>query len=105
MDSKSIAQPQMRFAETFCSQCGGKFGPGNNGFSHCADHQSPGVRKAMDVFEAALIARRVSEALSLENLQAMILEVRREPGVWRAEVQAKLLAAKISAAIAKAEGR
>lgn len=24
--------------ETSCSQCGGSFGPGTHGFSHCADH-------------------------------------------------------------------
>lgn len=26
------------FAETFCSQCGEVFGPGESGFSHCEDH-------------------------------------------------------------------
>lgn len=33
-----------RFDETYCSQCGGAFGPGNSGFSHCTDHQ--GKRRA-----------------------------------------------------------
>ena len=28
-----------RYATTACSQCGGEFGPGAAGFSHCADHQ------------------------------------------------------------------
>lgn len=27
-----------RFLQTYCSQCGGEFGPGNAGFSHCSDH-------------------------------------------------------------------
>lgn len=27
-----------KFAEVWCSQCGRSFGPGNHGFSHCADH-------------------------------------------------------------------
>ncbi len=27
-----------RFSETFCSHCGGAFGPGASGFSHCEDH-------------------------------------------------------------------
>jgi len=27
-----------RFANVFCSQCGEEFGPGENGFSHCANH-------------------------------------------------------------------
>jgi hypothetical protein len=29
-----------KFAETFCSQCGGAFGPGDSGFSHCSDHRA-----------------------------------------------------------------
>lgn len=29
-----------RFEETFCSQCGRGFGPGDEGYSHCADHQT-----------------------------------------------------------------
>lgn len=29
-----------RFNETFCSQCGGSFGPGDSGFSHCDQHQT-----------------------------------------------------------------
>jgi hypothetical protein len=28
----------MRFQKTYCSQCGGEFGPGDNGYSHCEDH-------------------------------------------------------------------
>lgn len=28
-----------RFAQTYCSQCGGEFGPGNSGFSDCSEHQ------------------------------------------------------------------
>jgi hypothetical protein len=27
-----------RFADTSCSQCGGSFGPGDHGYSHCKDH-------------------------------------------------------------------
>jgi hypothetical protein len=27
-----------KFDNTFCSQCGEEFGPGDNGFSHCSDH-------------------------------------------------------------------
>lgn len=27
-----------KFERTFCSQCGGEFGPGDCGFSHCIDH-------------------------------------------------------------------
>jgi len=28
-----------KFPETSCSQCGGSFGPGNHGFSHCSQHE------------------------------------------------------------------
>ena len=28
-----------RFPETFCSQCGEGFGPGDGGVSHCANHK------------------------------------------------------------------
>lgn len=27
-----------RFERTYCSQCGGEFGPGDSGFSHCDQH-------------------------------------------------------------------
>lgn len=30
----------MRFQKTYCSQCGGEFGPGDSGFSHCDQHAS-----------------------------------------------------------------
>lgn len=32
----SIGLPQ--FATVYCSQCGGEFGPANNGYSHCKEH-------------------------------------------------------------------
>lgn len=31
--------PRYKYGETFCSQCGGEFGPGNKGFSHCENHK------------------------------------------------------------------
>jgi hypothetical protein len=31
-----------RFEKTYCSQCGGEFGPGDSGYSHCRDHQEAG---------------------------------------------------------------
>ena len=35
---KAIQWENAKFANTFCSQCGKEFGPGNHGFSHCQDH-------------------------------------------------------------------
>ena len=32
---------KLRFSKTYCSQCDGEFGPGDSGFSHCADHKAP----------------------------------------------------------------
>lgn len=29
-----------RFEKTLCSQCGGEFGPGDSGFSHCDQHDA-----------------------------------------------------------------
>jgi hypothetical protein len=34
----AIGLPQ--YEKTYCSQCGGEFGPGNHGFSHCSNHYS-----------------------------------------------------------------
>ena len=28
-----------KFQQTFCSQCGGEFGPGDSGYSHCDQHE------------------------------------------------------------------
>ncbi len=41
-----------KFPKTHCSQCGGEFGPGDHGYSHCEDHRAdrgktwPEVRRA-----------------------------------------------------------
>lgn len=31
--------PTRRFAQTYCSQCGRSFGPGNHGYSSCRSHR------------------------------------------------------------------
>ncbi|HEJ2443634.1 TPA: hypothetical protein SLZ45_005199 [Burkholderia multivorans] len=35
---RSLDSDRPSFANVYCSGCGQKFGPGNSGFSHCADH-------------------------------------------------------------------
>ena len=35
-----------KFEETFCSQCGKSFGPGDSGYSHCEDHDTRSRIKA-----------------------------------------------------------
>jgi hypothetical protein len=55
-----------RFNKTFCSSCGGEFGPGDSGFSHCDQHASlanrdelsPTVQRVMTQFDSALTRRR-----------------------------------------------
>jgi|688.fasta_scaffold00370_84 hypothetical protein len=37
--SKAEGFAKPRFENVFCSQCGGEFGPGNSGYSHCEDHR------------------------------------------------------------------
>lgn len=37
-----------RFSSTYCSQCGGEFGPGDRGFSHCSDHRNKKMMRTMD---------------------------------------------------------
>lgn len=34
-----MTAPAYRFPNVTCSACGGAFGPGDSGFSHCRDHQ------------------------------------------------------------------
>lgn len=34
----SKAEHGYKFPITHCSQCGGEFGPGDHGYSHCEDH-------------------------------------------------------------------
>jgi len=41
---RSLDSDRPRFANVLCSACGKKFGPGNAGFSHCADHIGRRVR-------------------------------------------------------------
>lgn len=33
-----------RFAQVSCSNCGRNFGPGDNGFSHCEQHEAKAAR-------------------------------------------------------------
>lgn len=44
----AVAPGAPRFANVSCSQCGQDFGPGNHGFSHCANHRAPVPPVPMD---------------------------------------------------------
>jgi hypothetical protein len=41
-----------KFNETFCSQCGKSFGPGDTGYSHCSDHRAAARAKRMADIQA-----------------------------------------------------
>jgi len=38
----------MKYEQTYCSQCGGEFGPGDHGFSACSDHSQGNEFKTMN---------------------------------------------------------
>lgn len=43
------AAPQSpKFPKTYCSQCGGEFGPGDGGYSHCRDHAAMGAERGKE---------------------------------------------------------
>ena len=45
-----------RFAVTHCSQCGGSFGPGDHGYSHCTSHPGYARDRLMQAAPALLSA-------------------------------------------------
>jgi len=45
-----------RYPETWCSQCGRGFGPGNSGYSSCTDHADPDHKSLAVAVEALHIA-------------------------------------------------
>jgi hypothetical protein len=54
----------MKFEKTFCSQCGGEFGPGDHGFSHCSTHRTLAKAKA-DPMWATRRIEQMSQALEV----------------------------------------
>lgn len=73
-----------KFASTHCSQCGGEFGPGDHGYSHCDDHRrgaSVGGAKGGGMMEDETTAVTVVETHAIESwtgAAARGLEARRE---------------------------
>ena len=52
-----------KFEQTYCSQCGEAFGPGDEGYSHCDQHKGLAnpdgvVDRVMKQFESALARKR-----------------------------------------------
>lgn len=57
----------MQFDNTSCSQCGNSFGPGDQGYSHCKDHQKETMKNSESQYinagyrlERAIIANKSS---------------------------------------------
>ena len=40
MTDTDSAEPTAKLDQTFCSQCGATFGPGDSGYSRCSDHRN-----------------------------------------------------------------
>lgn len=84
-----------RFSHTYCSQCGDEFGPGDEGYSHCADHASSRLTER-DSFEAWA----ANEGFSLRRMDTFDGESYRDlrtQGAWDAW-QACVACAKLKAA-------
>lgn len=50
------AADKPRFDKVSCSQCGGEFGPGEHGYSHCSDHRAEQERAARHYQARAALA-------------------------------------------------
>jgi hypothetical protein len=63
----------MKFQETFCSQCGEGFGPGDSGYSSCKSHSSAyiptdyarGIDDGM-----AILLKKINSALNTDFIDA-----------------------------------
>lgn len=70
-----------RFEKTFCSQCGGEFGPGDHGYSHCDQHRPEKVKVWHDPeWTCLLVDDCASRAtVSLTRLEAETLRQKLVP--------------------------
>jgi hypothetical protein len=56
-----------KFEKTYCSQCGGEFGPSDSGFSHCSTHAMLSRIKANPAWGVREIERLQQRIADLEN--------------------------------------
>lgn len=68
MSATPTTAPRYRY--TICSQCGQDFGPGDEGFSHCSDHEGkrPAFTSALDAMERSKF-RATDEAVLRDQIQ------------------------------------
>lgn len=62
-----------RYAKVLCSQCGGEFGPGDHGFSHCESHVGKLDHSRVDAAMAAL--KMVDGYQARSNRRALELQI------------------------------
>jgi hypothetical protein len=55
----------MKFQNTFCSQCGEEFGPGDHGYSHCSNHRLPS--STTTTFERELMNNEIETTIETED--------------------------------------
>ncbi len=65
-----------RYENTFCSNCGREFGPGDHGFSHCENHpgwkrdlmlrRQAGARKGWETRKRMVTARSTTQPIATE---------------------------------------
>lgn len=52
-----------RFENVSCSQCGGSFGPGDSGYSHCSQHTASSDLVAKRMKEIKRVNKQITLAL------------------------------------------
>jgi hypothetical protein len=94
-----IAKP--RFANTSCSQCGGEFGPGDHGYSHCENHAGRSTRPMHGTVDADLwdakqhrarLAAHGGESELRQALRGLLKHTERCFALTKSEEQAKVSA-------------
>lgn len=76
-----------RFEKTYCSQCGGEFGPGEHGYSHCEDHLIGGWQAE----EMLAALRRVDRAIDFYLGRSSFTQTRELKGLGYSEAVRKEL--------------
>jgi hypothetical protein len=65
----------MKFQNTFCSQCGGEFGPGDHGYSHCHDHQKKNTMYTVKILsEKNITSEHQIEAPSAQDAIDIVVD-------------------------------
>jgi len=61
----------MQFENTSCSQCGNSFGPGDQGYSHCADHEGYANHYGYsDVYPFEVVRRISDKTIEIREMDA-----------------------------------